>query len=113
MDSESYSIPRRYQRITVAVPVTIMVENERGRKVPQTMRMVDVSDHGLRLRGPTGLFPGQALELIPSEGPQYAMQGRVMWGNLLPGSQEAEFGVELVDPFPTGTWGPEKHATQV
>jgi c-di-GMP-binding flagellar brake protein YcgR len=113
MEDDAYPIPRRYERIPVTVPVTILVENKKGRKVPQSMRMVDVSDHGVRLRGASGLSTGQVIELIPSEGPQYAVQGRVVWGNLMSGSDEAEYGLEFLNPYPVKSWEPEGHTVKV
>jgi hypothetical protein len=75
----------------------LVVEPEgRRQKYPSTM--VDISQEGVRLKTTVGLDSGQFVEVIPHEGPRYAMRCRVVWVEKQGPDQEREIGLEFVKP---------------
>ena len=96
--------PRRYDRIPVSIPVTLIVE-EGGKKVGHPSYMVDVSERGIKLKANVPVAIGQVVEVIPSKGPRYTVRSRVVWVGKVGSDQEGRLGLEFLDPLPTTSWG--------
>ena len=103
MRNETYSPGRIYERVNVSVPVTVIAENG-GARTSQVMSMLDVSEHGVRIRGHALLGVGQIAELIPNEGPRYGVRARVVWGKVIPGSEDGDYGLEFLANHPISSW---------
>lgn len=73
-----------------------MVVEPEGRREKYPSTMVDISHEGVRLKTTVGLDPGQFVEVIPNEGPRYAMRCRVVWVGKKGSDQEMEIGLEFV-----------------
>jgi len=95
---------RRYDRIPVSIPVTLIVESG-GKKVGHPSYMVDVSEKGIKLKANVPVTVGQVVEIIPTDGPRYAVRSRVVWVGKAGSDQEGRLGLEFLDPVPTTSWG--------
>lgn len=104
MARDANSSARRYDRIPVSIPVTIIVETG-GKKVGHPSHMVDVSESGIKLKANVAVTVGQVVEVIPAEGLRYAVRSRVVWVGKAGSDQEGRLGLEFLDPIPTASWG--------
>jgi hypothetical protein len=66
-----------------------------GMKFLYEAETIDASDFGLRVRVSVSLTPGQAVEIIPFEGPGYAVLARVVWAGSEESGHEGEAGLEF------------------
>ncbi len=99
MLTEAYPIARRSERIFTSIPVTLLVDVD-GRKVAWDAYTVDLSQLGVRVRAHVALTPGQTVEVVPSEGPKYAVRSRVVWVGEADSGRDAQAGLEFLSPFP-------------
>ncbi len=99
METGAYPIPRRSERISVTIPVTLLVASEIER-TENSVWTVDLSQIGARVRTSAALKPGQTVEFVPHEGRRYVLRSRVVW--IKPGGpdREAEVGLEFLNPLP-------------
>ena len=85
--------PRRMERWTGVIPVTLRVE-AKGRKYEHVASTLDISDRGLRILTTTSLTPGQTLEVYSSR----SLLGncRVVWVTGAGSDQPSEVGLEIL-----------------
>lgn len=104
MAQDARSSPRRYDRIPVSIPVTLIVDSD-GKKVGHPSYMVDVSERGIKLKANVAVTVGQLVDVVPTDGPRYAVRSRVVWVGKAGSDQEGRLGLEFLDPIPTSSWG--------
>jgi PilZ domain-containing protein len=90
MDSAAPTNSRRSERVTVSIPVRLLVYDG-SHATAYDARLTDLSLHGAGIYTNATLTPNQIIELVPSEGPRYAVKGRVVWVDT------PEAGIELLD----------------
>ena len=85
--------PRRMERWTGVIPVTLRVESK-GRKYEHVASTLDISDRGLRILTMTSLLPGQTLEVFSSR----SLLGncRVVWVVGAGSDRPSEVGLEIL-----------------
>jgi hypothetical protein len=85
--------PRRIERWTGVIPVTLRVESK-GRKYEHVASTLDISDRGLRILTTTSLTPGQTLEVYSSR----SLLGncRVVWVTGAGSDRPSEVGLEIL-----------------
>jgi chorismate mutase len=85
--------PRRRERWTGVIPVTLRVESK-GRKYEHMASTLDISDRGLRILTTTALTPGQTLEVFSSR----SLLGncRVVWVSGAGSDRPSEVGLEIL-----------------
>ena len=86
-------IPRKIDRWTGVIPITLRVE-ARGRKYEHLASTLDLSDHGLRILTNTSLTPGQTLDVFSDR----ARIGhcRVVWVTGAGSDRPSEVGLEIL-----------------
>ncbi len=100
--TETYPIARRSERISVGIPLKLLVESQ-GRKVEQDARTVDFSQLGVRVQSRAVLTPGQTVEIIPNEEPRYLLPSRVVWVGKAGSQRYTQAGLEFLCPLPSPT----------
>jgi hypothetical protein len=96
MDPELYPIARRSERINASIPITLLVDAD-GKKTSHDAFTVDLSQLGVRIRSKIVLAPGQAVDVIPNEGPRYAVPSRVIWVGQA--GVDSQAGLEFLSPL--------------
>ncbi len=61
---------------------------------------MDLSQHGIKVQAKLSLIPGQIVQVIPSEGPEYAVLSRVVWVGPAVSDKDGEAGLEFLNPLP-------------
>jgi hypothetical protein len=111
MDRDNFPVTRRYVRIAVNIPVTLILEPE-GKKIKYPCSMLDVADGGVKLWAEVPVSVGQIVDVVPAEGPKFTVRSRVVWVGEPGSEQENRLGLEFLRPVPTTSWGltpkPEK-----
>lgn len=83
-------IPRRSERVTKRLPVSLVVKNQ-GNETTLMASTVNVSPHGLRVQPRRSLQPRQAVYALPGRGVTPSGYCRVVWVT------QAEAGLEFLD----------------
>jgi hypothetical protein len=86
-------IPRKIERWTGVIPVTLRVES-RGRRYEHIASTLDLSDHGLRILTTTALVPGQTLEVYSDR--SRIGNCRVVWVTGAGSDRPSEVGLEIL-----------------
>jgi len=94
MLAQSEPFARQARRLPARIPVRLILD-PRSPLVAHTAFTVDISPSGARVRADVSLSPGQAVNVVPNEGTQYAIPGRVVWVNEVPTDPGAEAGIEF------------------
>ncbi len=94
MLAQDQSFARQARRLPARIPVKLTV-GSRSPQVTHDAFTLDISPSGARVRASVSLSPGQAVNVIPSEGTQYAIPGRVVWVSEAPTQPGAEVGIEF------------------
>src|SRR6267143_7140171 len=97
------SIGRQSAREAVTIPVTMLVESE-GETVPHPSRMVDVSLWGTKLKTSLMVPPGLHVRVASAKGPTVAVPAKVVWSRRPVFGEEAEVGLEFLQPVPPHYW---------
>ncbi len=97
--TDSFPITRRSERKPVRIAVLLLVDSE-SEQVEQEASTLDLSQHGLRVQSKVMLCPGQLVQIIPNEGPEYAVLSRVVWVGPASSDQGGEAGLEFLNPLP-------------
>ncbi len=87
---------RRATRIYTAVPVRLEFEPRSDGIESHVFFMINLSEHGMRVRGRVPLTPGQILGIVLSKHPQPC---RVAWADSAPTDGETEAGLEFLAPL--------------
>lgn len=99
MPTQSNTATRRSERRPVKIAVILLVESD-GKRVESEACTLDLSQHGLRLQAAIPLAQGQIVDIATSDGPEYAVRGRVIWTGALGSEHEGEVGFEFLSPLP-------------
>ena len=89
----AHPIPRKIERWTGVIPVTLRVE-ARGRKFEHIASTLDLSDRGLRILTTTSLVPGQTLEVFSDR--SRIGNCRVVWVTGAGSDRPSEVGLEIL-----------------
>jgi hypothetical protein len=79
--------PRRVGRLPAKLALVLILDPE-GEKTQVPAETSDLSQYGTALCTEASLQAGQVVEIVPNEGPEYAIRARVIWV----GSPEADKG---------------------
>jgi hypothetical protein len=79
--------PRRVGRFPAKLALVLILDSE-GEKTEVQAQTSDLSQYGTGLLADAPLEAGQLVEIVPSEGPEFAIRARVIWV----GSPEADKG---------------------
>jgi hypothetical protein len=63
----------------------------------------DISEHGARVQTNMSLRVGQIVDLSPSDTPEYAARGRVVWIGTPASDQRGEAGIAFMVPLPAAS----------
>jgi PilZ domain-containing protein len=96
-------IGRRSEREGVAIRATLVVESV-GKRDPHPAWMVDVSTWGTRLKASVQVPPGQSVALARSFGAGFPVPARVVWARKAEFAEDAELGLEFLQPVPIRYW---------
>jgi len=96
-------IGRRSEREGVVIRVTLLVESP-AKKTPYPAWMVDVSTWGTKLKASAQVPPGQSVALAPTFGAGFPVPGRVVWARKAEFGEDAELGLEFLQPVPIRYW---------
>ena len=91
-------IPRRSERRSATIPVTLLVST-RGKKTAHDALTVDLSPRGARVRPTIVLTPGQTVEFVPKEGLPYSIPSRVIWVGTAQSGRVGQAGLDFLIPF--------------
>jgi len=94
MSAQTEPFARQARRLPARIPVKLIFDSRRP-EVTHNAFTVDISPSGARVRAGVSLSPGQAVNVIPNEGTQYAIPGRVVWVSEVPADPGAEAGIEF------------------
>ncbi len=86
---------RRHQRNSLSKPVTLSFDSDVGR-ISNYASTVDFSEGGARVRTHIRLIPGDAVRIIPQEGTNRAVPGRVVWVGPARSDGLVEAGLEFL-----------------
>ncbi len=75
--------------MAVSTPVKLAFDSE-GMRLEHPSYMIELSTSGLRLKTSVPLTVGRIVEVIPDEGPRFAVHCRVVW------VREGEAGLEIL-----------------
>jgi PilZ domain-containing protein len=98
-----FSTPRRFERIPVNIPITL-VRNATGNKTKHPAYMIDISEHEVRLKAKVPVSAGENLDVLPAEGARFAARSRVVWVGEPRTNLESDLGLEFLRPFPLASW---------
>jgi hypothetical protein len=70
--------PRRVGRFPAKLALVLILDRE-GEKTEVEAQTSDLSQYGTRLSTESPLEAGQLVEILPSEGPEFAIRARVVW----------------------------------
>jgi hypothetical protein len=71
-------IPRRVGRFPANLGLALILDPD-GEKTEVQARTSDLSQYGTALYAEARLEAGQLVEVIPNEGPEFAIRARVIW----------------------------------
>ncbi len=94
---------RREPRVAVNIPVRLILEPDGARKDYDAL-LLDASEWGVRLVTGMEVSMGQPVELIPQEGPAFAVRGRVVWIATFYARHENHLGIQLTQPHSIRSW---------
>jgi PilZ domain-containing protein len=94
---------RRYKRLALNVPVTLVVGTG-SQRVLNDSQMLDASEWGARLKSDVVVSPGQLVEVIPREGTGLSVRGRVVRIDRFRFGESNELGLEFLNPVPPAIW---------
>lgn len=95
MSDESESKNRRSERKPARLAL-VMILDPAGKRAKKTTFTFDLSPYGVGLESGASLKPGQVVELIPSEGPQYCVRSRVIWVGEAESDRGGKAGLEFM-----------------
>ncbi len=81
--------------------VVVLLTNSEEGETRSEVSTVDLSQHGCRVAGNAVLSHGQLIQIIPSDSPQAAIFGRVVWVGEPASDLAGEAGIEFLQPLPS------------
>ncbi len=100
MPAETQQVERRSLRRPLRLAV-ILISDPEGQEAKGEAYTADFSQHGLRVQTNLSLNPGQVVEVITNDGPEFAVRGRVVWIGEPASERAGEAGLEFLLPLPT------------
>lgn len=98
MPSFTFPSGRRYERRPVNAPATLIAPSPKKDSQYGTL-VLDSSKTGARVKVGIQLTPGQSVWIKLGEGKNPSVRCRVVWTRQPKPGQEAEVGLEFLDPF--------------
>ena len=99
MSPESELKNRRCQRKSGRLAL-MLISDSGGKKVEGPALTLDFSQYGVGVEAGTSLAPGQIVDVIPREGPEYAVRGRIVWVGKAQSDLGGKAGLEFLQPLP-------------
>jgi hypothetical protein len=87
--------PRRSKRVPAQIPVKLVTNSLFRRSACQALTL-DISQAGARVRAHAKLSPGQPVQVVPNEGIERAIPGRIVWVSQLFAGPLGEAGIEFL-----------------
>lgn len=94
---------RRESRVAVNFPVRLILEPNGARHEHDAL-LLDASEWGIRLVTSTEVGMKEEVEIIPQEGPDFAVRGRVIWMATFRARHENHIGIQLTRPHSIKSW---------
>jgi PilZ domain-containing protein len=88
-----------------SAPATLLA-GPHGEKTGLTSRVTEISEFGVRITTTIPLLPGQQVDVIPVDGPQFPLECRVVWVGRPDTPEYGQAGLEFLSPIPLTMWGP-------
>jgi hypothetical protein len=85
---------RRDRRVAVNFPVRVVFRPD-GQRNEHDALLLEASDWGVRLVLGADISMGETVEIIPQEGPDFAVRGRVVWIAEFRARHESHVGIQL------------------
>ncbi len=95
MTDEPDSQNRRCERRAARLALVLILDPAGKRSEKQTFTF-DLSPYGVGLESGASLKPGQVVELVPHEGPQYSVRSRVIWVGEAESDRGGKAGLEFL-----------------
>ncbi|HET7840649.1 MAG TPA: PilZ domain-containing protein [Terriglobia bacterium] len=93
----------RESRVAVNFPVRL-IQDPNGERRENDALLLDVSERGVRLVANAEVRMGEEVEVIPQEGPEFSVQGRVVWIAVFQARHENHVGIQLARPHEVESW---------
>jgi hypothetical protein len=87
--------PRRLRRIPAQLPIKLVLGSLFTKSACDALTL-DISQAGARVRATIPLSPGQAVQVVPSEGIRRPIPGRIVWVSRLFAGPQGEAGIEFL-----------------
>jgi hypothetical protein len=90
---------RRSRRIPATIPIRLVVESE-GLKLELESSTVDLSFHGVKVRTPFVLLPGETVGMVTEGDTRHAISARVVWAQRTGADLWSLAGFEFLETLP-------------
>jgi PilZ domain len=87
--------PRRSKRVHAQLPIKLLLDSLFAKYACEALTL-DISQAGARVRANIPLSPGQAVRVVPNEGIDRAIPGRIVWVNRQFEGTHGEAGIEFL-----------------
>ncbi len=95
MECHSESETRRCERRPARLALVLILDPA-GRRAEKRTFTFDLSPFGVGVEAGAALKPGQVVELIPHEGPQYCVRSKVIWVGEAESDRGGKAGLEFM-----------------
>jgi len=103
MDNQKSTDRREGRRVTLNCPVRLIL-NPDGQRSECNALLLDASERGARLVLASEVRMGGAVEIVPQEGPEFAVHGRVVWIAEFRARHENHLGIQFSEPHLVPSW---------
>lgn len=100
MSPEPETKTRRGVRSRARLALMLIIDAD-GEKTESPARAYDFSQFGMGVEVPAPLTPGQIVDVIPNEGPEYRVRSRVVWVGEAESDTGGKAGLEFLQPLPS------------
>ncbi len=83
----------------------MLILRQEGKEIGETVRTINISQAGVRIRLKGALVPGQTIQLLPAEDSRSAYPCRVVWFKIPGPDRLSEAGLEFKTPWMTSHQG--------
>ncbi len=102
-DTKGANERRAGHRVAVNFPVRLILEPD-GERREHAALLIDASEWGVCLVTGSEVSMGQSVEVIPQEGAEFAVHGRVVWIASFHLRSENHLGIQLNRPQSVQSW---------
>jgi PilZ domain-containing protein len=95
MSAESETQSRRSERKPARLALVLILDPA-GKRAERRTYTFDLSPYGVGVEAAAVLKPGEIVELIPHEGPQYSVRSRVIWVGEAESDRGGKAGLEFI-----------------